>query len=227
MSRRLASDRTQRFLDALGRRLVGRCRHTLMLLKTIDGLPLRVAAHSRDRHATFGFGAGQKLRGYKLVAIWSGAPMPLAFSVQPMNVSEKDAARRLIPKLGDHGGGYLLADPAYDANDLYEQCAAVNHQLLARRARPDADLGHRRHSPHRLRGIELLESHPLMHNGFGRRLYHQRKSIERDLGNLTSFSAGLTGLPAWVRGPRRVNLWVHAKLLINAARIRCRSKNVA
>lgn len=53
---------------------------------------------------------------------------------------------------------------------------------------------------------------------FGQQLLHDRGGIERRFGLLVSFGGGLTGLPAWVRTPHRVALWVHGKLLIFMAR---------
>lgn len=227
MSRRLRTDQVKDFLDALESRLSADSHaRSMQLIKVIDGLPLRVAAHSQDKQATWGRGAGQMMRGYKLTAILSDSAMPVAWSVQPMNVCEKHVARQLIPQMGQAGGGYLLGDAMFDASDLHDLAARTNHQLVAPRERPGSGLGHRRHSAHRLRSIALLEGDGYTHNPFGRRLYNYRKHIERRYGNLTSFSAGLKGLPAWVRGLCRVRLWVHAKLLINAARIRARDRKV-
>ena len=119
-------------------------------------------------------------------------------------------ARRLIPTLP--GSGYLLGDSEYDSNELYELAHQADHQLLARKRQKHRGLGHRRQSLHRLRSIELLKS------TFSKTLYRFRRQIERDFGNLVSFGGGLASLPAWVRRFPRVCNWVHAKLLINAAR---------
>ena len=96
----------------------------------------------------------------------------------------------------------------------------MGHHLLAPRGKPGTGLGHRRQSPHRLRCIAMLEPPPHA-SRFGRRLHGaHRGRIERDFGNLVGFGGGLQGLPPWVRRIWRVRNWVHAKLLINAARIR-------
>ena len=149
-------------------------------------------------------------KGYKFYAVWAGGPLPLAWALAPMSYSERTMARRLIPTL--MGSGYLLGDSEYDCNDLYELAAAADHQLLARKRQKHRGLGHRRQSPHRLRGLELLK------DTFGKTLYRFRRQIERDFGNLVSFGGGLAPLPAWVRRFPRVRNWLHAKLLINAAR---------
>jgi len=213
MSRRLRDAQTWCFLDKLARRVAGPVRP--VLIKALDGKPLVVAKHSADADATRGRGVGGFAKGYKLHAIWGGGPMPLAWSVRPLNVSEITEAQRLIPQLSDEG--YLLADANYDRNVLYDQAAAHGHQLISQRQRPAVGLGHRRHSPHRLRSIQLLEQAP---SPFGRELYRRRRAIERDFAGLTGFGGGLQCLPSWVRSLPRVRLFVHAKLIINAARIR-------
>lgn len=213
MSRRLRVESTQQFLSKLGRRITGRPRE--VWVKMLDGKPLPIAKHSKDPDAAFGRGAGGMDKGYKLHAIWGGAAMPLAWAVQPLNVSETQEARCLIPQL--RGEGYLLADANYDSEHLYTRANSASHQLIAPRKRSGTRLGHRRHSPQRLRSIHLLEQSP---SPFGRALFAQRRDIERQFGGLVSFSGGLQSLPPWVRTLGRVRLFVHAKLIINAARIR-------
>jgi hypothetical protein len=216
MSRRLRTKAVIEFLHAIGRRLATNDR--AMLFKIIDGKPLTVAPHSRDREATWGRGAGQKAKGYKLHAIWGGSSLPVAFEVRPLDVNEVRVARTLVAQLD--GGGYLLADAAYDASELYDLAAERQHRMLAPRQRPNTGLGHQRHSPHRLEAIARLEADRYTRSGFTEALMRFRRRIETDFGNLAAFAAGLHHLPPWARGLRRVTQWVHAKLLINAARIR-------
>lgn len=218
------SDDFWRFMTAVGKRLSGKASSKLVQVRRIDGKPLEVAAHSKDHNARWGRGAGRKGRGYKLHAIWSDLPMPDQWCVTPLNVSEKQMAQRLIHRLkgsGPDGCGYLLGDGYYDDSDLHDTAAAANHQLLVPRQHPNSGLGHHYQSEHRLRAIEMLEV-PTSVDRFGRDLYRQRKQIERDFGNLCGYGGGLTSmLPPWVRRPWRVRNWTHAKLLLNAARIRC------
>lgn len=180
------------------------------LICMIDGKALSVSGVSKDVDATYGRGAGGMQKGYKLHAVWPDGPLPLAWGLAPMNTSEKRMARQLIPTL--LGGGYLLADPEYDCNDLYDLAHAADHQLFAPKRQKQHGLGHRPQSPYRLRSIELMKTE------FGKKLYRFRRQIERSFGNLVSFGGGLTCLPPWVRRFPRVRNWVHAKLLINAAR---------
>jgi hypothetical protein len=157
----------------------------------IDGKPLAVSAVSHDPDAGYGYGAGARLKGYKLHVIWSCGPMPLAWVLAAINVSEKRVALSLLTDLP--GGGYLVADCNYDVGYLYDRAAAEGFQLVAKKtsSRGRGALGHRRQSPARLRSIELLKS------PFGRALYNARNSIESRFGSLTSFggraqsSAGL------------------------------------
>lgn len=219
MSRRLRSVAVRRFMQRLGRRLNGRLPSRHPLFKVIDGKPLTVAPHSRDRHATWGYGAGHRARGYKLHLVDSGKPMPEHFAVTTLKVAEARVARRLVPRLT--GAGYLLADAAYDDDRLYRSAAATGHRFVAPRRRQYTGVyAGKPFHPDRLRAVATLESNPPLGDRFGDHLMHIRRQIETTFGNLASFGAGLTHLPPWVRGLCRVRLFVHAKLLINAARIR-------
>jgi hypothetical protein len=218
MSRRLRTDAVQGFLDRLGQRLVGHLAPTLCLLQLVDGKPLTVAPHSKDPDAQWGRGASQQAKGYKLHVVYSGKPMPEVFEVQPLNVAESRVARRMVQCL--RTPGYLVGDAGYDDDRLYQLAAERELRFLAPRRRPHTGLAHKSHHPDRLRGIALLEAGPRVGNTFGHHLLRLRRRIETAFGNLTSFSAGLTHLPPWVRRLHRVRTYVHAKLLINAARIR-------
>lgn len=218
MSRRLRTTAFNEFMTLMERHLaplqgMGR------LFKRLDGKPLPVAAHSTDRNATWGRGAGQLAKGYKLHAIWSASAMPDQWRVAPLKVSEQEMARRMLRHLPE--GGYITADKNYDTNDLFDDAALHHHQLICpRRYGTKCGLGRHRHSSARLQCKDMLEqpSRPL--SRFGSALMHHRKQIERDFGNLTSFGGGLNGLPSWARRYWRVKNWVWAKLMINAARIR-------
>jgi hypothetical protein len=218
MSRRLGSREFEQFMTLLERRL-SHLPQAGVLFKRLDAQPLVVAAHSTDRDAAWGRGAGQQSKGYKLHAIWAGRAMPLQWRVAPLDKSEPEVARRMLGKLSDPG--YLAADKNYDSNELFDLAATKdNHLICPRRYGPDKGLGHQYQSPHRLRSKDLLEGPTRRLTRFGPRLMKQRSQIERDFGNAVSFSAGLHGLPPWVRRYGRVRRWVWAKLLINAARIR-------
>jgi hypothetical protein len=225
MSRRLRTSGVRNLMAALHEPLGG---HGDALIKTIDAKPLPVGAHSVAKDARWGRGVRGPARGYKLHALYGGGgggSLPIAWEVAPMNASEQRVARRLLRHLaGGAAAGYVLADGVYDVNDLYARAAAVNHQLLAPRKRPEAGLGHRDHHPNRLRAIEMLEG---PRPAFGRTLYALRTTIERRFGRLTNFGGGLAPLPNWVRTLPRVRLWVHAKLLIDALRWQLRARLAA
>jgi hypothetical protein len=187
--------------------MVGSC-----LVRIIDGKALAVSTISNDMEVGYGRGAGENQKGYKLHAVWGDGPMPIAWGLAAMNVSEKTMARHLIPTLP--GGGYLLADSQYDANPLYDLAAEAGFQLVAKKTkeRGRGGLGHRRQSPGRLRSIELVNT------PFGRALSNYRNSIESRFGAWVSHGGGLAPLPAWVRHFDRVRSWVQAKILTIGAR---------
>lgn len=220
MSRRLRLPDTRAFLEQLATCLADR--DSPQLLKIVDGMPLPISRHSQDVEATFGRGAGGLDKGYKLHAIYGQSVMPLAWQVHPMNLDERHAAAGLLGQLKEEG--YLLGDRNYDANWFYDAADQHGQQLLAaRRYGPGRGLGHHRHSPARLRAIELLEGP----SDFGRALYQRRRDIETRFGNLCSFGGGLTHLPPWVRGLHRVRLYVAAKLIIRAAKQNAQERGVA
>lgn len=188
------------------------------LLKQIDSKPMYVGPYSKDKDAKRGrVAAGQMSRGYRLHTLNHGRTVRF-FTLAPMNEHDSLTAPVLIANL--EGGGYAVADNAYDTNELHGQAAAANHQLIAP---PRAcnkgvrDLSY--NCPERIRALDLLDS-PLEKCGlsgdFGRELYNCRQRVESGYGGLTFL--GLHYLPAWVRGPRRVALWAAAKVLIALCR---------
>lgn len=208
MSRRLRSAAIERLLADVEQTLVALVVVAGPQVLVVDGKPLPVGGASKDADATWGRGAGSVVKGYKLHALWGVAPLPVAWGLAPLNVREPRMAAKLVCDLP--GSGYLLGDSQYDANYLYDAAAAADYQLLAPQQRPGKGLGHRRHSPHRIRGLELLKT------SFGKELFRQRRRIEHCFAQLTSFVGGLAPLPFWVRRFGRVKLWVHSKLLIHA-----------
>ena len=212
MSRRMRDPRIQTLLVVIEAHpaLAGPSHDTPV--KIIDAKPLPVGGFSKDPDARWGYAVRGLLKGYKLFAIWAQGLLPLCWRVGAMNVSEQRMAEQMIPQL--RGRGYLLGDKVYDINKLYDAAQAVCHQLLAERKRPQAGLGCRVHSPARLQAIELLKTPE------GRRLYRRRTDIERRFGGLTNFGGGLAPLPNWVRRLSTVQRWVHAKLIVNALRIK-------
>lgn len=191
------------------------------LVKTVDAKPLPVGSYSKDKHATWGQAGKAKAKGYKLFCI-SDRHGVVAWELHGMATPETKVARRLIPQLD--GGGYLLGDALYDSNTLHEIAGFCNHRLIAPRKKPGTGLGNRRHSPMRLRCIDLLEN---IRSLFIVDLYKQRGSIERVFGHMGNFAAGLGPLPNWVRTLPRVRRWVHAKIIINALRLRQKQRLAA
>jgi hypothetical protein len=205
MSRRLRTTEVQGLLHKMEGQLA--CLQRGGFVWLIDGKPLVVGTHSKDPDASWGRAGRGFAKGYKLHAIYGVGPLPILWEVAPLNVSEPEVAARLISLL--EGGGYLLGDKAFDSNPLHEVATARGYQLVAERKRPGTALGHRRHAPGRLRSMALLQQK------FGQDLYHCRDDIEREFGWLTNHASGLAPLPAWVRRPARVRLWMQGKLLLH------------
>jgi hypothetical protein len=207
MSRRLRTTEVQHLLNLMERFLVQRGdRNGWVTL--VDGKPLVVGTHSKDSDGSWGRAGRGYAKGYKLHALYGSAPLPPQWDITPLNVGEPDVAARLIPAL--HRGGYLLGDKQYDSNPLHDVALNAGYQLVADRKRPHAGLGHRHHSPGRLRSMALLQ------HEFGKALYACRDDIERRFGWLTNHASGLSPLPSWVRRMHRVRCWVQAKLIIHA-----------
>jgi hypothetical protein len=214
MSRRLRRKSVQVFLDAVLQRAQRRLPKSLCIV--IDGKPLVIGGGSKDRQAGYGRAVGGKAKGYKLHALIDLHGRVLNWLVAPMNKDEQTMARRLCRHV--QHTGYGLVDSNYDSNKVFAEAAAAGIQMVGQRRKPFTGLGRHQQQPQRLRSIDLTESG----SPFGQHLLHIRDAIERFFGNLTSFGAGLGPLPAWVRTHRRVRLWVHTKLIINAVRIDCR-----
>lgn len=210
MSARLRHDpRVVALLTALGRTTeVAGEPPPLDCVKAIDGKPLPIGGYSRDPDARWGKALKTFQLGYKLFVVWGRSRMPSAWRVAALNTSEQAMAQEMLPELS--GGGYVLGDKLYDINKLHDAATAVGHQLVAPRKRPGTGLGHCRHSPARLRALELLGTR------FGGELHALRDRIERRFASLTAYGGGLAPLPAWVRRLHRVRLWVHAKLILHA-----------
>jgi hypothetical protein len=188
------------------------------LIKTIDSKPLTVGACSKDADAKRGRVAnGQFARGYRLHVVMHGR-IARHWTLLPLSDHDTVGATLLLPRL--EGGGYVLADNAYDSNNCHALAAAANHQLVAppRTAnRHVRDAAHNR--PERLRALDMFHG-PLEKCGvpstFGQSLYDGRQRIESGFGGLTF--AGLGALPPFVRRPHRVALWTAGKLLAFACR---------
>lgn len=214
MSRRGRRESIRIFLDAV----LERAQHHLpeSLCVVIDGKPLVIGGGSKDRQAGYGRAVGGKAKGYKFHGAMGLHGKMMGWRVAPMNVSEQSMASRLLRDL--EGCAYVLADGNYDSNKLFGLASTRGLQLVTLRRRPGSGLGRRPQHSGRLRSLHLTEGQ----SPFGAALMESRDTIERQYGAWTSFGSGLGPLPAWVRTHRRVRLWVHAKLIINAVRISLR-----
>jgi Transposase DDE domain len=213
MSRRLRTLGVLSLLEQVRVALRDRFPHSLC--KWIDAKPLVVSGVSKDRDARWGRITGGYAKGYKIHGIIDASQAVDHWTLTPMNHRESIIAPQLISRLS--GGGYLVGDNGYDVNTLYDRAHEHNYQLVAPRRPSAKSLGKIRHSPYRLRAVELLEP-PCVSGGFGRAILAARNGIERCFAHWGNSGGGLSPLPNWVRRPRRVALWVQAKLLINGVR---------
>lgn len=206
MSRRLQTTEVQKLLADMEEQMAALDGGGFVML--VDGKPLLVGSHSKDPDARWGRVRRGWAMGYKFHAVYGAGSMPLSWEVTPLNEAEPDVAARLFPSIR-RGGGYILGDSAFDSNPLHDVALAAGCQLVAQRKRPHSGLGHRRHSPGRLRSIALLQQ------DFGKALYAFREQVERHFGWLSNHGAGLAPLPNWVRRLPRVRQWIQAKLLVH------------
>ena len=213
MSRRLRRPSLRVFLDRLLEHAQGPAR--LTLVRVVDATALEVRSHSKDRQAGYGFGSGRKAKGYKLHLLLESSGAIVQWRLSPMNTNEKVMALRMI--LATDEMAYLTADGEYDSNSMHRAVRSRGGQLVAPRPRnAGIGFGRRPQALGRVRSAQMLEGP----SPFGRAVLRARSVIERFFGNADSHSEALGELPAWVRTHRRVRTWVHAKLIINAVRIR-------
>ncbi len=219
MSRRLRSNTVKTILQQIEQRVL-RPTENHNMVWMIDGKPLVISGGSKDKQAGYGRAAGGKAKGYKIHVMVGSDGSIAQWRVAPMNKDERVMAGRMLKQTNIQG--YLLADSNYDSNKLHAACDKKgNLQMVApRRYGSDKGLGHRKHSPGRMRSKALLED---PHNEFGQQLLSQRDEIERYYGHLSNWGGGLTHLPPWARTHRRVHRWIQAKLIINQLKPRSES----
>jgi hypothetical protein len=203
MSRRLRTAAVQAVLAQVEGRLVAE--RPASVCRWIDAKPLPIGSCSADPEAGWGRAAASMAKGYKVYTVADPSQGFVAWTIRPMNVNEQKAAEELIERL--EGEGYLVGDGAYDSNRLYDQAGQKAIQLLAPPRAKRQGLGHIRHSPYRLRALELQRG------AFGQALLESRDQIERMFGHLTNPGFGLGPLPNWVRRRHRVELWVRGKMI--------------
>ena len=213
MSRRLRTPAVRALLDELDHRVIRPAAPGLFWI--IDGKPLAIGGCSKDRQARYGRAAGGKAKGYKVHALVNPAGEVAAWRLAPMNTDERVMAGRILRTAPVQG--YVIGDSNYDSNKLHAVCDAKGElQLLTRRRYgPAKGTGHRKQTPGRRRSMARVEN-PFP--AFAEGLLAGRSAIERAFGGWTNWGGGLTALPPWVRGYRRVHRWVQAKLVLTALR---------
>lgn len=189
----------------------------------VDGKALQLSDHSRDPDARVGMGVRRYAKGYRLHVMIDDQRRLLAWRVRPLNEAECVVAQSLLRDAVRWSSrlvrpqALLIGDASYDSNRLHLRAATLRLHLVAPRRKPTQGVAKSRvHHRSRRRSIALTEG-----VGSGRRrrwLKTKRREIERFFGALASAGTGLSHLPTWVRGQHRCDLWVGAKLAIDAAR---------
>jgi hypothetical protein len=224
LSKRLRRATVVALLDALAQRVIAPKEPGLFWI--IDGKPLPIGGCSKDRQAGYGRAAGGKAKGYKLHVLAGSDGVIADWRVAPMNKDERVLALRLVRCAPPEVLGYVAADANYDSNELHRACDERGDLQLVtpRRYGPGKGTGHRTQAAGRLRSIALTEA---PRPDFGAQLLQDRTEVERQFGNLVNWGGGLSGLPAWVRGHRRVHRWVQAKLVLSALKGQLRQTTCA
>jgi hypothetical protein len=222
-NRRMNHPRTLRILEMVRRSLSGNL--ASKPLTYLDGKPLTVGVASKDRQAARGRVMGGFAKGYKLHAWMSEDRKFPLWCVTPLNIHELTAAKALVeqvPMLSEDS--LVLADTNYDSHELQTMIAQRNGRLLLK---PKGNTNGKRH-PSTLRSMgpirrELLEVSSTQPE-LVRLVHRSRANAEGILGNLCGYGGGLTTLPPWVRGLRRVRRWVGVKINLYHARLRTRKE---
>lgn len=223
MSRRLRTASVRALIERVQGMLTPTPNASVSLI--IDAKPLPIGGYTNDRDATTGRACGCFAYGYKLFLILDETGGIHAWKVAPMNHSEQAAAMEMIPVAARSAGTdrWLLGDKIYDSVRLYDHADAHGLKLLAPRIQRGAGPGPTQ-TPARRRSLDLMEPPG---NPKGAAVMDRRDAIERYLGTLCTVGGGLSPLPGYVRGVRRVTLWVGAKLLLHTIRLRCRRRRAA
>lgn len=204
LSRRLRTQAVVELMKEIERVLIDMNHPSFCRL--IDAKPLPVSGHSSDPDVGYGRAASSMAKGYKLHAIFDESQGFVRWSIKPMNVKESPVAQELVSTLVHEG--YLVGDNAYDANKIYDEAGKRGIQLIAPQRKHAKGIGHYRHSPFRLKAIEM-QSRP-----FTKDLLYYRRMIETAFAQLTTLSFGLSPIPNWVRTLKRVENWVRAKMIL-------------
>ena len=99
MSRRMRTDRVQQLMLSLEQHLLAVSAVEPLWVRIIDAKALPVGGPSKDRDAGWGRGACAVQHGYKFHAVWGFGPLPIAWGLAPLNVSEQRMAKELIADL--------------------------------------------------------------------------------------------------------------------------------
>jgi Transposase DDE domain len=225
-TRRIDSEDCQRILQLVNDRFAimpGQITDRLI----IDGKPLLVSPVSGDREARRGRISGGFGKGYKLHAVIDQSCRIVVWSVTGLNTDEKTVARQLLPQVLSRitlsNDAWIQADSHYDSAPLHtDTIMPLGLPMLSPLAGQKKKDGKYRASKlkkmpaSRRELVQCWKKHPALM----RYLLSSRADIERTFGTFTCSADGLSSLPAWVRGTKRVRRYVGGKIIFyNAMQI--------
>lgn len=216
--------RLREFFEEATREAVQRTRPEECDLLAIDLTALE--ASYRDKGAGGGH-SSQKWTfwGYKLALVVTRAGIPLAFRLMKANWTEGTCSRPLIregkrrlrdvKRLGNLR--YLTADKGYDSEKNYREtahgcnarmvCPGRKRKYKKKVKHPEARKKSQKARPFRTAALKFYDSPE------GQEVFRGRTIVEQINSQLKADPVGITRLPSYVRGLRRVSLWCLGKLL--------------
>lgn len=221
MSRRLRTASVSQLLDQIEQQVFHSDKSEVTspfeLAWYLDGRPLVVSKHSRDRYARFGRASRGIGRGYKLHLLLGCRGTIGDYRVTPMNRDERPMARRMLRRAKIQG--YVLGDANYDDDGLHEICEKRGNltMITPPRQKNAKGFGHRKYTASRRDCIQRQRD-PFPE--FVEQMMRQRYRIDTFFGQQTSCGEGLWSLPPWVRTFPRVYRWIQAKLALLVLRNR-------
>lgn len=216
LNRRIASGRFTQMLKRVHELFRGDAL-AKMYTAYLDGKALLLSPVTTDQEATAGRIPGGFAKGYKLHALVDQSLQIPVFCVLPLNCHEQTAAHALLDQLQQLPRTLLLADTNYDSDKLYTQVHDKGGRLLTPlRGRATHPTTLSQMGSTRKQMIQFWNRRPAQMN----RIYQKRKTIERVFSRLACTPGLLGHLPTFIRGLKRVERWVRAKICLYHARLR-------
>ena len=164
----------------------------------------------KDRGGAWGYNSKGKFYGYKLHLISTENSIPLGFKVTVGSVHD---VKMFIPLFRDSLPilrrvktiEYLIGDAAYDSTEAMEV-------VIGEGLKPVVKLNRRGRKPKRKRA----KMERFLQTDEGRKLFSLRGGIER-LNSFLKEGMGIARFPSYVKGLKRVKLFVRERILLTLA----------